>query len=147
MRSWWHFCSPTRAATSPGRRSPSTALHRPSPSDRLPRAVAAALSNKSVFNNKRQDGRTGRSGCGLRFQVVSGAGQTASSGELADCVDDPAPHGGAVVILLGEKLIGARSAFLERFLAVALEHQAGCAPDVDLRHHGKSELIARRHVI
>jgi hypothetical protein len=31
------------------------------------------------------------------------------------------------VILLGEKLIGARSAFLERFLAVALEHQAGCA--------------------
>jgi len=59
-------------------------------------------------------------------------------GELADCVDDPAPHGGAVVILLGEKLIGARSAFLERFLAVALEHQAGCAPDVDLRNHGKS---------
>ena len=37
------------------------------------------------------------------------------------------------MILLGEKLIGARSAFLERFLAVALEHQAGCAPDVDLR--------------
>jgi hypothetical protein len=34
--------------------------------------------------------------------------------------------------------IGARSAFLERFLAVALEHQAGCAPDVDLRNHGKS---------
>jgi len=27
---------------------------------------------------------------------------------------------------------------LERFLAVALEHQAGCAPDVDLRNHGKS---------
>jgi hypothetical protein len=42
------------------------------------------------------------------------------------------------VIVLGEKLIGARSAFLERFLAVALEHQAGCAPDVDLRNHGKS---------
>jgi hypothetical protein len=39
-------------------------------------------------------------------------------GELADCVDDPAPHGGAVVVLLGEKLIGARGAFLERFLAV-----------------------------
>ena len=47
-------------------------------------------------------------------------------GELADCVDDPAPHGSAVVVLLGEKLIGARGAFLERFLAVALEHQAGC---------------------
>src|SRR5215213_8438258 len=64
--------------------------------------------------------RTGRSGCGVRFQVVSGAGRTASFGELADCVDDPAPHGGAVVVLLGEKLIGVRGAFLERFLAVAL---------------------------
>jgi hypothetical protein len=40
-------------------------------------------------------------------------------GELADCVDDSAQHGGAVVVLLGEKLIGARGAFLERFLAVA----------------------------
>jgi hypothetical protein len=58
-------------------------------------------------------------------------------GELADCVDDPAPHGGAVVILLGGKLGGAR-AFLERFLAVALEHHAGGAPDIDLRNHGKS---------
>jgi hypothetical protein len=47
-------------------------------------------------------------------------------------------HTAAVVVLLGEKLIGARGAFLERFLAVALEHQAGCAPDVDLRNHGKS---------
>src|SRR6267378_214459 len=31
LHSWWHSCSPTRAATSPGRRSPSTALHPPSP--------------------------------------------------------------------------------------------------------------------
>jgi hypothetical protein len=37
---------------------------------------------------------------------------------LADGVDDPAPHRGAVMVLLGEKLIGARGAFLERFLAV-----------------------------
>src|SRR3954449_1170173 len=35
LRSWWHSCSPTRAATSPGRRSPLTALYRPSPSDEL----------------------------------------------------------------------------------------------------------------
>jgi hypothetical protein len=70
------------------------------------------------------------------------------AGELADGVDDPAPHGGAVVILFGEKLIGARGAFLdERFLPVALEHQAGCAPDVDLRYHGKSKLTACRRVI
>src|SRR4029077_2233838 len=30
LHSWWHSCSPMRAATSPGRRSLSTALHRPS---------------------------------------------------------------------------------------------------------------------
>jgi len=48
-------------------------------------------------------------------------------------VGDTAPHRGAVMILLGEQLIGARSAFLERLLGVALEHQAGGAPDVDLR--------------
>ncbi len=64
-----HSCSPTRAATSPGRRSPSTALHRPSPSDGLPRAnsavcapnqpfgsaVAAALSIESVIKSKWQE--------------------------------------------------------------------------------------------
>ena len=43
----------------------------------------------------------------MRFQVVSGPARRLHLGELADCVDDPAPHGGAVVILLGEKLIGA----------------------------------------
>src|SRR4029453_12141834 len=31
LHSWWHSCSPTRAATLPGRRSPLTALHPPSP--------------------------------------------------------------------------------------------------------------------
>jgi hypothetical protein len=35
-------------------------------------------------------------------------------GELADHVDDPAPHCGAVVILFSEKLIGTRGTFLER---------------------------------
>ena len=62
-------------------------------------------------------------------------------------VDDPAPHRGAVMVLLGEQLIGVRGAFLECFLAVALEHQAGCAPDVDLQYDGKSKLIACRSVI
>jgi hypothetical protein len=45
-------------------------------------------------------------------------------GELADGVDDPAPHRGAVMVLLGEKLIGARGAFLERFLAVVLSRRS-----------------------
>jgi hypothetical protein len=55
--------------------------------------------------------------------------------ELANGINDPAPHRGAIVVLLGEKLIGARDAFLERFLAVALEHQGRGPPDVDFRYH------------
>ncbi len=46
-------------------------------------------------------------------------------------------HTAAPLVLLSEKLIGARDAFVERFLAVALEHQAGGAPDVDRWYHGK----------
>ena len=37
--------------------------------------------------------------------------------------------------LLGEQLIAARGAFLERFLAVALEHQGRGAPYVDFGYH------------
>lgn len=40
-----------------------------------------------------------------------------------------------VVVLLGEQLIGARGAFLERFLAVALKHQGRRPPDVDFGDH------------
>jgi hypothetical protein len=45
--------------------------------------------------------------------------------ELADGVDDPAPHRGAVVVLrsCSAKSSSARAgAFLERFLAETLEH-------------------------
>jgi hypothetical protein len=56
-------------------------------------------------------------------------------GELPDGIRNPAPDRHAVVIAGGCELVNARSAFLERFLAVALEHKGGGAPDVDLRNH------------
>jgi hypothetical protein len=40
--------------------------------------------------------------------------------ELADGVGDPAPDDLTVVIVADGELVGARGAFLERFLAVAL---------------------------
>jgi hypothetical protein len=36
------------------------------------------------------------------------------------------------VIAVGRELVGADGSLLERFLAVALEHQVGGAPDIDL---------------
>ena len=61
--------------------------------------------------------------------------------KLADGVGDPAPDGRAIVIILGGQLVGPRGAFLERLVAVALEHQVGCAPDVDLGYH--ADQVAR----
>src|SRR5438105_2074838 len=55
--------------------------------------------------------------------------------ELGDRIPDPAPGRYAVVIVGGCHLIGARFAFLERLLAIALEHQVGGAPDIDLGYH------------
>jgi hypothetical protein len=62
--------------------------------------------------------------------------------QLADGVGDPTPHRDAVVIVLGGKLIGARGAFVVRFLAVPLDHQIGGAPDVDFRYHA-AKIIER----
>ncbi|MGA7869033.1 MAG: hypothetical protein WCA23_34550 [Stellaceae bacterium] len=39
------------------------------------------------------------------------------------------------MIAVGGKLVGARAALVECFLAVALEHQIGGAPDIDLGYH------------
>src|SRR5580704_7693016 len=55
--------------------------------------------------------------------------------ELGDRIPGPAPDRYAVVIVGGCQLIGARFAFLERLLAIALEHQVGGAPDIDLGYH------------
>jgi hypothetical protein len=59
-------------------------------------------------------------------------------GELGDGVGDPAPVGDAVVVTVGRKLFGVHGAFVERFLAVAPEHETGGAPDIDLGYHGKT---------
>jgi hypothetical protein len=51
------------------------------------------------------------------------------------------------VIAVGRELFGARAAHLERFLAVALEHQVGGAPDIDLGYHaGKLRACGRETV-
>ena len=55
--------------------------------------------------------------------------------ELGDRIPDRAPDRYAVVIVGGCQLIGARFAFLERLLAIALVHQVGGAPDIDLGYH------------
>jgi hypothetical protein len=48
---------------------------------------------------------------------------------------DPAPDRGTVVIAGGRELVGAHGAFHLGVVAVALEHQVGDAPDVDLEYH------------
>jgi hypothetical protein len=75
------------------------------------------------------------------FVVVSGTFRSVHrSGrcvvrELLDSGGNPAPGRRAVVILGCRKLIGAGGAFLEGLIAVALEHQVGRAPDIDLGYH------------
>jgi hypothetical protein len=58
-------------------------------------------------------------------------------GELADCGGNPAPDCGAIVVAGGGELVGPRCAFLEHFVAIALEHQFGGAPDIDLGYHAE----------
>jgi hypothetical protein len=55
--------------------------------------------------------------------------------ELPDNTGNPAPRRRAIVITVGRELVGARDALLEGLLAVALEHQGGSAPDIDLGYH------------
>src|SRR6202043_1135885 len=68
-------------------------------------------------------------------------------GELLDGGGNPAPRRRAIVIAVGRELVGARAALLERFLAVALEHQIGGAPDIDLGYHaGKLQACGRETI-
>jgi hypothetical protein len=51
------------------------------------------------------------------------------------------------VIATGGKLVSARAALLERFLAVARQHQTGGAPDIDLGYHaGKLQACGRETI-
>ena len=64
--------------------------------------------------------------------------------ELLDGGGNPAPGRRAVVITVGRELVSARRALLERLLTVALQHQIGGAPDIDLGYHaGKLQARGR----
>ena len=56
-------------------------------------------------------------------------------GEFTDDMCDPAPDCHAVIIPGGRELVGTGSAFLERFLAVPLQHELRRAPNIDLVYH------------
>src|SRR3954447_24152926 len=60
--------------------------------------------------------------------------------ELADGVDDPAPHRGTVVIALCGQLIRTCAAYLEGVVAVALEQELRRSPNVDLGYHTKEAI-------
>jgi hypothetical protein len=112
---------------------------------------ACAFSKKSVFNNKTA-GERGRAVAGSVDPAVGRdpSGQLSRPdgfvlASLADGDDDPAPHGGAVVILRGEQLIRRARRFPQCFLSVALEHQGRGSPDVDFGYHSpRLSLIGER---
>src|SRR5216684_625805 len=54
--------------------------------------------------------------------------------ELGDGGSDPTPDVRPVVVVRHE-LVSARGAFLDRLVAIALEHQLRRVPNVDLRDH------------
>jgi hypothetical protein len=58
---------------------------------------------------------------------------------------DPAPGVGALVIAVGRELVDPGAALLERFVAIALQHQGGGTPNIDLRYHAAK--IARRRAL
>src|SRR6478672_7100309 len=67
--------------------------------------------------------------------------------ELLDGGGNSAPRRRAIVIAVGSEHVVARAALLERFLAVALEHQIGGGPDIDLGYHaGKLQSCGRETI-
>ena len=68
-------------------------------------------------------------------------------GELLNGRGDPAPGVGAVVIAVGRELVGPRGALLERFFAIALQHQGRGTPDIDFGYHaGKIARLRSRYI-
>jgi hypothetical protein len=55
--------------------------------------------------------------------------------ELLDGSCNPAPGRSTVIIALGLPNVSTRGALLQCLLTVALEHQAGGTPDIDLGYH------------
>src|SRR6516225_3099566 len=63
-------------------------------------------------------------------------------GELPNGIRDPAPGHHAVIIPGGRELVGASGAFLERLVAVPLQHELRRSPNIDLGYHAAK--VARR---
>jgi hypothetical protein len=57
--------------------------------------------------------------------------------ELNDAGGDPASGIRTLVIAGGSELVNVRAAFLKSFVAVALHHQIGSSPDIDLGYHAQ----------
>jgi hypothetical protein len=55
--------------------------------------------------------------------------------ELGHGIHDPPPGHRPIVIASRHELVGPRRAFVERLLAVALQHEGGGTPDVYLGDH------------
>jgi hypothetical protein len=68
-------------------------------------------------------------------------------GELLNRRGDPAPGVRAVVIPVGGELVGPGGGLLERFIAVALQHEGRGTPDIDLGYHaGKIVRLRLKYV-
>ena len=68
------------------------------------------------------------------FRSVQRSGRR-GVGELLVGGGDPAPGIDAIVIAGGCEFVDAPVVLLERFVAIALQHQGGGAPDIDLGYH------------
>ena len=90
------------------------------------------VSGKTVIKSKRREARATVSAA---FRSVDGSWRR-RVGKLLDGGGDPAPGVRAGVIAIRRELIGARDALLERLISVALQHQGGGTPDIDLGYHG-----------
>jgi hypothetical protein len=78
--------------------------------------------------------------CGTRATVSGALRSVHGSGrcrvdELLNGRRNPAPGVGAVVIAVSREFVDARAALLERFVAIAIQHQGGGTPDIDLGYH------------
>jgi hypothetical protein len=97
-----------------------------------PRRALALYSRKNLFSI--ETGGKPRATVSGPFGSVQRPGRD-RVGELDDSGDDPTPGISAIVISGGCELVDATVALLDRFVAVALQHQGGRTPDIDLGYH------------
>jgi hypothetical protein len=93
----------------------------------------AVFSKKSVFNNKRACARK-------TFSRLFGSVQRSrrcSVGELLNRSCDPAPGVGATVITVRREFVDTGAALFERLVTLALQHQGGGTPNVDLGYQAR----------